>query len=355
MPHASSTAPTGAPTGAGAPPGPVTGQLRAVVDGQRTRPVLSVELLPPRPQARAGFGEAVGHLVGAGLDFASVTYGAGGSSRAESAATVAEVHRVSARVRAERGVTGQGGALPVLAHLTCVSHGPAEVRAVASELVEAGATGFLALRGDPPRDPGWRPPPDAVPSSADLLRLLGEPDLRPGPHAGPHRGADERGLDLAVAAFPGGHPASAAPSQDMAALRAKVEAGAGFALTQVVFDAAEYAALRERAAAAGVDVPLVPGVLPMTDPQRVQRVARLAGVEPPPSVLAALSGYGEDERCARHRLGVQLTARLCQDLLDAGAPGLHLYSMNRHEAVVDVLDALDLLPVPACSCPGGRS
>ncbi|MGQ7296625.1 methylenetetrahydrofolate reductase [Quadrisphaera sp. KR29] len=342
---------------AGALLGPVTEQLRAVASGRRTRPVLSVELFPPRPQARAGFGEAVGHLVSAGLDFASVTYGAGGSSRAESAATVAEVHRVSAGVRDQDADPGgpagarAGGALPVLAHLTCVSHGPEEVLSVARELVGAGATGFLALRGDPPRDPGWRPPPDAVPSSADLVRLLGGPDLHPGPHLG----ADRRALDLAVAAFPGGHPASAAPSQDIAALRAKVEAGAGFALTQVVFDAAEYTALRERAAAAGLDVPLVPGVLPVTDPQRVQRVARLAGVEPPPSVLAALSGYGEDERCARHRLGVQLTARLCRDLLDAGAPGLHLYSMNRHEAVVDVLDALDLLPVPACSCPGGRS
>ncbi len=313
--------------------------LRAVRAGERTDPVLSVELLPPRPAARDGFARAVDHLARAGLDFVSVTYGAAGSATGASLATVREVAEVAAAAGAS--------SLGVVAHLTCIGHGPDELVTIAGELLDAGATAFLALRGDPPSEPGWSAPPDVLASSAELVELL-------------HGVAAERGVDVdvAVAAFPGGHPASTGPGQDLAALRAKADAGADFGLTQLVFDAREYASLLARADAAGIELPLVPGVLPLTDPARVVRVATLAGVEPSADVLAALearSGSSPQERADRHRIGVELTARLARELLEAGAPGLHLYSMNRHEAVVDVLDALDLLPVPACSCPGGRS
>ncbi len=305
---------------------PGRGPARALADvaaGHRARPVVSFELFPPRsPEAWEVVAATAGHLAGTAPDFVSVTYGASGSAHGASRELVEHL-------------VGAAG-VPALAHVTCVGRDETALRATIADFVEVGVTGFLALRGDPPKnEPDWRPSPDSVASGADLVTLVREVTA---PDGAPWR------PDVAVAAFPGGHPRSRGLDQDVEVLRAKQAAGADFAMTQLFFDPASYVELVEAARAGGVDLPVVPGILPLTEPATVRRLSALTGVPAPEPLLAALGTLDDRER---RRAGVAATAALVRAVLDAGAPGLHLYCMNRHEVVLDLLEALDLPAPPA--------
>lgn len=334
--------PGAGPAVATARPGqqPGRGPSRALADvaaGRRARPVLSFELFPPRtPEAWETVSATAGHLATTGPDFVSVTYGASGSAHDASRELVEHL-------------VGSAG-VPALAHVTCVGRDETALRATIADFVDVGVTGFLALRGDPPKnEPGWRPSPDSVASGADLVTLVREVTAPRDPLS--VQGAGGAGPawrpDVAVAAFPGGHPRSSGVAQDVEVLAAKQAAGADFALTQLFFDPASYVELVDAARAEGVDLPVVPGILPLTEPATVRRLSALTGVPAPEPLLAALSTLDERER---RRAGVAATVALVRAVLDAGAPGLHLYSMNRHEVVLDLLEALDL-PAPAAPAP----
>jgi len=303
-------------------------------------PTVSFELYPPR---RAELVETVWQRVlrmaDAGPDFFSVTYGASGSSRTASAELV---HRLLA----ETGV-------PPIAHLTCVGATREELADRVRGLLDAGVRDFLALRGDPPAgETEWVPCAGGLSRASDLVRLIREVEYErlgaPRPDGGrettaepPSVVAQDLGIapadvvSVAVAAYPAG--ASHTREAELAALHEKQDSGADFAITQVFFDPAAYASLVVDAREAGIHIPILPGVIPMTDPGRLHRLAELTGVPVPPSLDALLAVEDDAERVRR---GIDATLTLIDGVLTAGAPGLHLYTFNQDRPALDVLEHL---------------
>ncbi len=288
------------------------------------RPTVSFEIFPPRtPAAAAGLWRTVEHLAAVGPDYISVTYGASGSTRESSRSLVRQI-------LGETSVTA-------VAHLTCVGASRDEVSTLVGEFLDEGVRDILALRGDPPKDqPDWLPHPQGLAYASELVALIRQ--IEHGRCAEARRRPDEP-LSIAVAAYPGG-VASPTRGADVAALLAKQAAGADYALTQVFYDAAAYAGLVREARAAGVHIPIVPGLIPMTDPGRLSRLEALTGVEPPADLMARL--VAEDDRLVRHRVGIRASVDLAHAVLDAGAPGLHLYTFNKYEAALDLLEGVNL-------------
>jgi len=301
----------------------------------RGRPV-SFELFPPRSDAAAlALGRTIDRLAEAEPAFISVTFGAGGSSHDRSLTVL-------------RYMLEQTDVEP-MAHLTCVGSSHAEANRLVREFLDAGVTSFLALRGDPPTGDEGDGLGD-LGSAAELVQLIhrvqeerepftqaGIPGL-PGATEIRERRRPER---VAVAAFPTGHPRSRGAQQDVDTLLAKEIAGANLAITQLFWHADDYLSFVERARAGGVTIPIVPGIMPVTTPARLARLTELTGVEPPAQLAIDLEIEPDPE--AQADLGIAYAARLAADVLDA-APGLHLYTFNRHQAVLGVLDRLDLLP-----------
>lgn len=295
------------------------------------RPTVSFELFPPRdPDSAPRLWETVRRLEAAEPDFVSVTYGASGSTRRTTRAFVARMLRETS--------------LTPIAHLTCVATSREEIRVVVGEFLDAGVRSFLALRGDPPAaGAGWQAHPEGLHTAAELVTLLRQIEARRCAQS-PSQAvrATVHPLSIAVAAFPrGNHGAGSTREEDIQALLDKQAAGANFAITQVFYDAPSYLDLVAEARAAGVSIPIVPGILPTTDPARLVRVAELTGVPVPPGLLAALDTADAE---TRHEIGVRRTAQLVEAVLAGGAPGVHLYTFNRHEAALDALDAAGLLP-----------
>ncbi|MBD8061918.1 methylenetetrahydrofolate reductase [Oceanitalea stevensii] len=288
----------------------------SLVTVPRGRPTVSFELYPPRtPASEATAWETVERLAAAAPDFFSVTYGASGSTRDSSRALVR-------RILAETSVAP-------IAHLTCVGSTRAELVQFVDELIDDGVRDFLALRGDPPADqPTWVPQPDGVNTTAELVALIRAAELA--------RFGTTGVLSVAVAAYPAG--VSHTRTQDVVALRDKQAAGADFAITQVFYDVAAYVGLVEEARAAGVVLPLVAGIIPMTDPRRLRRLAQLTGVPVPEVLLDRLTAAADDEE--RHRIGIDATVALVEDVVSAGAPGLHLFTFNQYRPALDVVERL---------------
>lgn len=307
-------------------------------DARPPRPPISFELFPPRTDAAAlALGRTIDRLAEVDPAFISVTFGAGGSSRDRSL-TVLRYMLEHTHVEP-------------MAHLTCVGSNHAEANRLVREFLDAGVTSFLALRGDPPAGAGA----DAgsglgdLRSAAELVQLIhrvqeerepfgqaGIPGI-PGATRILERPRPER---VAVAAFPTGHPRSRGFSQDIDVLLAKEVAGANLAITQLFWHADDYLGFVERARAGGVTIPILPGIMPVTTPGRLARLQELTGV-PAPSELAIPLEI-EPDADALFDLGVDFAADLAREVLAGGAPGLHLYTFNRHEAVLAVLDRLGI-------------
>lgn len=297
---------------------------------------VSFELFPPRTDAAAlALGRTIDRLAEARPAFISVTFGAGGSSRERSLTVL-------------RYMLEHTDVEP-MAHLTCVGSSHADANRLVREFLDAGITSFLALRGDPP---AGADPDDGLGdlgSSAELVQLIHrvqeerEPFSQAGipglPHATEIR-ERRRPERVAVAAFPTGHPRSRGPQQDVDSLLAKEIAGATLAITQLFWHADDYLGFVERARAAGVTIPIVPGIMPVTTPGRLVRLTELTGVEPPAQLAIDLEIEPDADQQAE--IGVAYAARLARAVIDGGAPGLHLYTFNRHEAVLGVLDRIGL-------------
>lgn len=298
------------------------------------RPTVSFELFPPRtPAARESLWTTVEALAAVRPDFMSVTYGASGSTRA----TTRDLVR---RLLAETAV------LPI-AHLTCVGTSRAEVETVIGEFLDEGVRSFLALRGDPPAGQAdWHAHPEGLTRASELVAVLREVEARRcGASASLALRSAAHRLSIAVAAFPTGNSgAGTTRDQDIAALLAKQEAGADFAITQVFFAAEDYLDMVRDARSAGVTIPIVAGVIPTTDPARLLRVQALTGVEVPRDLLARLEAARDDVE--RHRVGTRAGVELARAVLDGGAPGLHIYTFNKHEAALDLLEGVDLTTHP---------
>lgn len=316
----------------GAPPveAAPTGRTRGSRFGALDRPTVSFELFPPRnPDAAPRLWSTVRELEAAEPDFVSVTYGASGHTRATTRGLVRRLLHESS--------------LTPIAHLTCVGTSREEVTAIVEEFLDEGVRSFLALRGDPPAGQAdWQPHPDGLQTAAELVELLREIEHRrcAGSPSQAVR-ARVRPLSVAVAAFPRGNAATGGTrAQDVQALLRKQEAGADFAITQVFYEADAYLGLVAEAREAGVTIPVVPGILPTTDPARLLRVQELTGVPVPRDLLALLDST--DDPAERHRRGIRASIDLVNGVLDGGAPGVHVYTFNQHGAALDLLDGADL-------------
>lgn len=281
------------------------------------RPTLSYELFPPRtPAAQEALPATMAILAGTHPDFMSITYGASGSTRGTSRDVVqrlAEAHSV-----------------PPLAHLTCVDQSRADLTAVIELYLEEGVRDFLALRGDPPQgQDGWRPHPDGLLYASELVELLRA--------VATAHGAD---ISIGVTAFPAQHAVERWRQQGLDVLRAKQDAGADFAITQVFYEVPDYVSLVADVAADGIGLPIVPEVMPLVSARRAYRAAELTGVETPGELVAALEAAEDDT--AALTAGVAHAARLSAELLDAGAPGIHIITFNKHDAALALVSALGL-------------
>lgn len=284
-----------------------------------TRARFSFEVFPARSGAAAlALGHAVQHLSAAGPDFISVTFGANGSNR-------------DASIDLLKYLRDHTDALP-LAHLTTVGEPLAAVKSTIHTIMDAGVHDFLALRGDPPRGRSEDDPDVASSlSSRDLVELITEARASRPMHTSVGR--------TSVAAYPNGHPLSRSRAEDIDWLVAKQEAGAQFAITQLFFHADEYLSFVGDAQSAGLTIPVLPGLMPVSTSAQLRKVASLAGQPAPDALvrdLGAAGGYAPE-------LGVEFAVNLAEQLLEGGAPSIHLYTFNRHEQVLAVLRALHLL------------
>jgi methylenetetrahydrofolate reductase (NADPH) len=297
----------------------------------------SFELFPPRtPAAAAALPRTVARLAATGPEFLSVTYGAGGSSRAASLELVRTVLTQTT--------------VPAMAHLTCVGATHAEAAALVRQFLDAGVRSFLAVRGDPPAGGA---PVGELTSAAQLVQLIHrvQAEREPyGEHALPglpavHALSGERPrVEVAVAAFVNGHPGSRRAHQHVDALLAKQAAGATLAITQLFFHAEDYVAFVRRARAAGVTIPIVPGIMPVTSPARLRRMLELSGEDNPTDLAIRLEIEPTPE--GQREIGVAHAVDLAGTLLNAGAPALHLYPLNQPDAALEVLQRLGAIPVP---------
>lgn len=299
--------------------------IQVSAQAARSAPIaLSYELFPPKNDAaEATLWDTIRELETTNPDYVSVTYGANGSNRDTA---VELLHRL----------LNETSLLP-LAHLTCVGNTADELAEIISELLDHGVRGILALRGDLPQTQTGPSEPRAgsLNYAQDLIELIRRVEQRRSALLCAGKVA------IGVAAYPARHPESPSIEHDVEVLLAKQRSGADFAITQVFFHADQYKDLVTRARRAGVSIPIIPGVMPLTSLRRVQRLGDLTGVEPSAKLLDDL-GRADDAAQSR-KIGVKATVDLARAALDAGAPGIHLYTFNEHAAALEVLEELQLL------------
>jgi methylenetetrahydrofolate reductase (NADPH) len=274
-------------------------------------PVFSIEFFPPRtPEGVTQLFETVEALKPLGPDYVSVTYGAGGSTRD---GTV----EIATRIKREHG-------LEVMAHLSCVGETREGLVAILDRFRDAGIENVLALRGDPPRgEAEFHRPEGGLSSAAELAGFINE----------------RYEFTIGGACFPEVHPEAPDLEADLDYLKTKVDAGARFLITQLFFDNRVYFDFVSAARAHGIGVPIIPGVIPIASYGQVARICELCDATIPPDLAEAMEGLGGDAEAER-LLGVAYAAQQCEDLLAAGAPGIHFYALNRAPGTRAVLSAL---------------
>ncbi len=286
------------------------------------RPFFSFEFFPPRDEAgMEQLFATIETLRPLRPAFVSITYGAGGSARARTI-------ELAKRVQREIGLT-------VLAHATCVGSSRAELRGLFDDLARAGIKNVLALRGDPPRgEAAFTPPSGGFGHATELIAML-------------HRNYN---FCIGAACYPEVHPEAQSPESDLAYLREKVENGAEFLISQLFLDNDAYFGFVERARAAGIGVPILPGLMPVTNYEQIKRFVAMCGAKIPPKLQVEMESRLGDASAVED-LGVAYAAMQAVELLRSGAPGIHFYTLNRSPAtralVSAMLAASAWRPVPA--------
>lgn len=280
----------------------------------------SFEFFPPKsPQAAQTLFQTIADLQPLKPTFVSATYGAGGSTRDLT-------HDLVVRLKAET-------TLDPVPHLTTVLHSEADIEQILTRYAQAGISNIMALRGDPPRDAAGADPHQHFRFAADLVRFIQRfNDRRVHP--------DPRGFGIAVAGYPEGHPATPNRLLELDRLKAKVEAGAHAIVTQLFFDNRDFYDFRERCLLAGIRVPIIAGIMPVTSLSGMERMADLAlGARFPAPLIRALNRAGGSEDAVR-RVGIHWATEQCRDLLDHRVQGIHFYTLNRSTATREIYKTL---------------
>jgi methylenetetrahydrofolate reductase (NADPH) len=280
------------------------------------RTVISFEFFPPKTEEgdRNLLERQIPALLQARPDYCSVTYGAGGSTRDKTLMIVDRIQR-------QHGLTA-------LAHLTCVGHTRGQVRELLEKIRSLGCKNILALRGDSPGGGDYQPTPGGFEFAAQLVRFIRE----------------SGDFSIGVAGFPEGHIAcTEGKLADWRHLKEKTAAGADYVLTQLFFDNADYFEFRDHVAGKlGVGVPLVPGIISILSASQITKFTQLCGAKIPPSLRSKLDQLaGNDEAAAE--FGIEYATKQCEELLRAGVPGLHFYTMNKSRSTVQILKNLGLV------------
>ena len=274
-------------------------------------PCFSFEFFPPRTEeGHRSLLKTVEDLRPLDPGFVSVTYGAGGSTRDRTVDLVKEIR-----------ATG----LETMAHLTCVGHSRAELEALVEQFLAMGVENILALRGDPPAgQQQFQAAPGGFSYAAELVRFIREKDHH---------------LCIGGAGYPEGHVETPLREDDLRHLKAKVDAGLDFVITQLFFDNAFYFDFVERARRVGINVPIVPGIMPITNIEQLERFVRLCGATVPMRLVLQLERYRDDPE-AVVQLGVAHATVQCMELLARGVPGIHFYTLNKSPATRLIVSAL---------------
>jgi methylenetetrahydrofolate reductase (NADPH) len=285
-------------------------QILATAD----EPLFSFEFFPPKTdEGEQNLRTTLEDLRAFEPDFVSVTYGAGGSTR-------------NRTVELTKWIKQQLG-IEAMAHLSCVGATREELTATLDGIAAAGIENVLALRGDPPRgETEWKAHPGGLQYSTELAALISE----------------RYAFSIGAACFPEVHPEAPDRAHDLRFLKRKVQSGASFLITQLFFDNELYFRFVEEARAAGIDVPILPGIMPITDLGQIKTITGMCGASIPERLTEALE-WRSSEREAVLQLGVSYATLQCAELLARGAPGIHFYTLNRSHATRAILSALKLL------------
>ena len=279
------------------------------------QPVISFEFFPPKTDegVRNLLDKHIPALLEGRPDYCSVTYGAGGSTRDKTLAIVDAIQRQHH--------------LTALAHLTCTGHTRDEVRDVLDKIRALGCKNILALRGDPPGGGDFHKTPGGFEYASQLVKFIRE----------------QNGFSIGVAGFPEGHIANKkGKHDDWTHLKEKVDAGADFVLTQLFFDNADFYGFRDYLTGRlGLRVPLVPGIVPIMSATQITKFTQLCGAKIPPPLRQKLDALGDNDDAAAE-FGIEYATEQCKDLLRAGVPGLHFYTLNKSRSTLQVLKNLEL-------------
>ena len=282
-------------------------------------PVISIEIFPPKTEAGDdALVATLDALMPYEPAFVSCTYGAGGSTRNR---TLDLCERF-----------GRDYGVPMTAHFTCVGSSRSELVDWLREAKDRGVSNIMALRGDAPQDAdGFTPAADGLAYASELVALI-------------RKEVDAFGIG--VAGYPETHPEASDADSDLRFLKAKCDRGADAIFTQLFYDNDLFYAWRDRCKAAGITQPIVPGVMPITNFKRIQRITAMCGAAFPKELADRLEA-AQDDDLAQMEIGVDFAVRQCRDLLDHGVPGLHFYALNKSQACATILDALGLSPAVA--------
>jgi len=275
------------------------------------KPTLSFELFPPRSEKQAvKLPGVIDRLADLNPDFVSVTFGAGGSTREGS-------RRLVKFLREEKD-------LEVLAYFAGYGLGPDGITAVLDDYRSLGVENILLVRGDPPQEGDFEPHPDSLAHASDLVALV-----RP-----------RYDFCIGVAGYPEGHVESSGPEEDLTYLQLKVEQGAGFVVANYFYDNRFFFEFVDRCRRAGIEVPILPGVMPIYSRKMMKILADLCGATITETVLQGLAGLPQDDQEALLNFGIELAVQQCRELLGSGVPGIHIYTMDRSQSAAEIVNQL---------------